>query len=162
MVASNSHTTHSLQDYAYAAKTKVNDLLGRGGLQNNAKIQQLQDQTQDVLRNIASFDSEIPRAAMTFPEAAGAQNKKYEKSVSSYFYIGLVLGCIDADLCKYILNIHCSAFFETQDVQSFAPLYSQQIRICFRQGLMTFSANFADIGISCVSRQIRRVSNIFQ
>ena len=32
--------------------------------------------------------------------ASWAQYKKYKLSVISYFYIGLVLGCVDADLCK--------------------------------------------------------------
>ena len=43
---------------------------------------------------------------------AGLQIRSTSNPFTSYSYIGLVLGCIDADLCKYIVHTHFSAFFE--------------------------------------------------
>ena len=46
-------------------------------------------------------------------------------------YFGLVLGCIDADRCKYF-------FRDLQDVHSFAPLQSQQFSNCRQHFLWKF------------------------
>ena len=66
--------------------------------------------------------------AMSFRVAPPVQFGLNIRSTSvidiSYFYFWLVLGCIDADLCKYILVFIFSIFPDLQDVHSFAPLQS--------------------------------------
>ena len=56
---------------------------------------------------------------------AWAQYKKWKQFVSSYFYVGLVLGCIDADIYKEIL------IFELQSSSIYAIFRDFQDVIIF-------------------------------
>ena len=80
--------------------------------------------------------------------------------VTSYIYIGLVLGCIDADLCKYFFLK--SAFFQIYKMCILLHRSNLSNFANFRQHFWWFFRHISQhFGISCVSPHICCFSNIF-
>ena len=64
----------------------------------------------DTAISSTSYEYGRPFGCTYWP--AGLKIRSAHINAILYSYFGLVLGRIDADLCKYILNINCSAGFE--------------------------------------------------
>ena len=69
----------------------------------------------------------LPRFAAT--QCAGLNTRSTRIIDTSYFYFGLVLDCIDADLCKYSpLDTHFSAFFEMYKINEIFFLHRSNFK----------------------------------